>query len=143
MKHANADSFSCLPLVEDGDADTVAIIFTVSLIGGLPITASDIAAATAKDPILMYAYQYVLEGWPQGEVNDYLKSYHQKRDQLTKAASYGETRVVIPRVLQACLLKKLHYTHLGIVKMKLIVYSYMWWPKLDQNTEEIVKSCKV
>jgi len=62
MKHANADSLSCLPLAEDGDADTVAFIFTVSLIGGLPITASDIAAATAKDPILMYMYQYVLEG---------------------------------------------------------------------------------
>ena len=52
MKHVNADSLSCLPLNEDDDADTVAAIFTVSFIDGQPIMASDIAAATAKDPIL-------------------------------------------------------------------------------------------
>ena len=76
MKHANADSLSRLPLAEDDDADTVASIFTVSLIGGLPIMASDIAAATAKDPILMHVYQYILQVWPQGGVNDDLKSYY-------------------------------------------------------------------
>ena len=78
MKHANADSLSCLPLAEDDDADTVAAIFTVSFINGLPITAADIAAATAKDLILMRVYQYVLEGWPQGGVSDELKVHHQK-----------------------------------------------------------------
>ena len=74
MKHANADSLSRLPLIEDDNADTVAAIFTISLIDGLPIMASDNAAATAKDPILMRVYQYVLEGWPQGEVSDELKA---------------------------------------------------------------------
>jgi len=55
IKHANADSLSRLPLAEDDDADTVASIFTVSLIGGLLITASDIAAATAKVlPLCVY-----------------------------------------------------------------------------------------
>ena len=62
IKHANADSLSRLPLAEDDDADTVASIFTVSLNGGLPITASDNAAATAKDLILMRVYRYALEG---------------------------------------------------------------------------------
>ena len=83
MKHANADSLSCLPLNEDDDADTIAAIFTDSLIDGLPIMASDIAAATAKDPILMCVYQYGLEGRPQGGVSDELKAYHQKWDQLS------------------------------------------------------------
>ena len=31
---------------------------------GLLIMASDIAAATTKDPIIAQIYQYVLEGWP-------------------------------------------------------------------------------
>ena len=49
---------------------------------------------------------------------------------------------MIPQVLQGRLLNELHYTHPGIVKMKLLARSYMWWPKLDQNIEDIVKSCR-
>ena len=48
----------------------------------------------------------------------------------------------MPEVLQARLLNELHYTHPGIVKMKLLARSYMWWPKLDQNIEDMVKSCR-
>ena len=32
-------------------------------------------------------------------------------------------------------------THLGIVKMKSLARSYVWWPKMDTNLEEKVKSC--
>ena len=117
MKHANADSLSRLPLAEDDDADMVTSVFTVSLIGGLPITASDIAATTAKDPILMSVYQYVLEGWPQGGVNDDLKSYHQNRDQLSsdQGCVLWVTRVIIPQVLQARLL---YYTQNSPIMLK-------------------------
>jgi len=72
----------------------------------------------------MRVYQYILEGWPQGGVNDDLKSYHQKQDQLSsdQGCILWGTRVVIPQVLQAHLLKELHYTHPGIVKMKLLAH---------------------
>ena len=36
------------------------------------------------------------------------------------------TRVIVLEVLQGCLLNELHYTHPGIVKMKLQARSYMW-----------------
>ena len=32
--------------------------------------------------------------------------------------------------------------HPGIVKMKLLACSYMWWPKMDCDIEQIVRSCK-
>ena len=52
------------------------------------------------------------------------------------------TRVIIPPALQARLLQELHYTHPVMVKMKLLARSYMWWPRMDGNIEEIVRSCK-
>ena len=63
--HANVDSLSHLPLQEEDDSETAATMFKVSLIDGPPITASNIAAATTKDPSLSQVLQYTLEGRPQ------------------------------------------------------------------------------
>ena len=52
------------------------------------------------------------------------------------------TRVTVPEVLQRHLLNEPHYTHPGIVKIKLLACSYMWRPNLDQNINDLVKSCK-
>ena len=39
------------------------------------------------------------------------------------------------------MLNILHDTQPGIVKMKSLARSYVWWPKMDTNLEEKVKSC--
>ena len=39
------------------------------------------------------------------------------------------------------MLNILYGTHPGIVKMKSLARSYVWWPKMDTNLEEKVKSC--
>ena len=51
------------------------------------------------------------------------------------------SRVVIPPKHQAQLLAELHEGHLGIVKMKALARSYMWWPGMDKATEEVAKGC--
>ena len=123
-------------------SEAAAAMIKVFLMDGLPITAVDIAAAIAKDPIIAQVYQYVLEGWPQKGVNGNLKTFYQWRDQLStdQGCLLWGTRVVIPDKLQGRLLNELHHTHPGIVKIKLLAWNYMWWPKIDQNIEEIVKS---
>ena len=142
--HANADSLSRLPMQEEDESEVAATMFKVSLMDGLPITASDMAAATTKDAILSQVLQYTLEGWPQKGVSDNLKIFYQRRDQLStdQGCLLWGTRVIVPEVWHGRLLNELHYTHPGIVKMKLLARSYMWWPNLDQNIEDMVKSCK-
>ena len=141
--HANADSLSRLPIEGDKE-DTIDSMFKVFLVDGLPLTAADIAGETVKDPILSQVYQYVLGGWPQKGVSDALKPFYQQRDQLStdQGCLLWGTRVVIPDSLRSRLLKELHCTHPGIVKMKLLARSYMWWPGLDLHVERIVKNCQ-
>jgi hypothetical protein len=38
-------------------------------------------------------------------------------------------------------LDELHEGHLGIVKMKALARSYMWWPSIDQSIEDMAKTC--
>ncbi|PIO53906.1 integrase core domain protein, partial [Teladorsagia circumcincta] len=50
-------------------------------------------------------------------------------------------RVVIPEELQVKVLKELHVGHPGIVRMKKLARSYVYWPNLDKDCEEIVRNC--
>ena len=51
-------------------------------------------------------------------------------------------RVVIPAVLKKKILKDFHTGHLGMSRMKALVRSYVYWPGMDKDIENMVKSCK-
>lgn len=50
-------------------------------------------------------------------------------------------RVIIPEKLQNTVLKELHVGHPGIVRMKKIARSYVYWPNLDKDCETTVRNC--
>ena len=49
----------------------------------------------------------------------------------------------MPTSLQTCMLEELHFTHPGIVKLKLLACDYVWWHQIDQDIEELVSRCEV
>ena len=51
-------------------------------------------------------------------------------------------RVVIPTRYQEDMLQELRSSHPGIVRMKEMARSYLWWPKIDQEVEQTVKNCE-
>ena len=93
------------------------------------ITADKIANWTAKDPVLSQVRQFVEQGWPV-QVPDDLEAYGRRKHKLSvqHGVLFWGARVVIPPKGRDTLLDELHDTHPGIVKMKAVARSYLWWP---------------
>ena len=131
---------SRLPIPNDEPKED---IYYFSLVDDLPITSYEISQETVKDPILSRVLDYTLNGWPGHVKDDTLKPYCIRKDELTvdqNCVLWG-LRVIIPLKLQAKLLDDLHTEHPGMVRMKSLARSYLWWPCLDKQIEEKVSAC--
>ena len=143
--HMNADCLSRLPVSYSSlsDCSSISAVFNIHQIAALPVTAKQIALATQHDPVLSRVLHFTRVGWPQHHSQDELQPYWTKRLELTveEGCLLWGIRVIIPPTLQDKVLEELHTSHPGISRMKAIARSYTWWPGLDKEIEDLVKSC--
>ncbi|XP_060774421.1 uncharacterized protein K02A2.6-like [Neoarius graeffei] len=143
---ANADALSCLPL-----PSTVAVtpppleVLLLEMVPDAPLYASRIAALTLKDPILSHVLRWVLHGWPAKVPDARFKPFLNCRHELSahKDCLLWGSRVVVPNLAREGVLAMLHDAHPGIVRMKGLGRSYVWWPGMDAAIEQTVKSCDI
>ena len=132
LEHANADGFSRLPLKgnDSGEASfSVASLFNLSQIEVLPVDAEQLRKATASDPMLSKVRFFLQRGWPQ-DIDPLFRPYHQKQAELTEEAGcllWG-MRVVVPESCRRRVLDELHTGHQGMVRMKSLARTHVWWP---------------
>ncbi len=148
--HGNADCLSRLvapssnkPAEEPMDA-TINFIASQQL-DVLPVTASTIRNATARDPVLSKVQQLILYGWPSElqQQHKVLQPFFIRRQELSiiQGVIMWGIRVVVPSSLQQKIVQQLHECHFGIVKMKSLARQHVYWPNIDQHIEEIARSC--
>ncbi|XP_024868818.1 uncharacterized protein K02A2.6-like [Temnothorax curvispinosus] len=150
--NANADYCSRVPLPTMGDPVNKITFdeeeeveqyddfdqFVLHQVRQLPVRADHIARETRKDPHLGKIVQSLQAGQNLAHVG-----YKAPEANYTLAADclLFEHRVVVPPTLRQPILEDLHAAHLGIVKMKGMARSFVYWPGIDSDIERIAKSC--
>ena len=113
----------------------------------LPLNFSDVQQSTKKDPVLGKAFSFIQHGWtkaPTPTTDRELEKLYNHRDSLTTVQScilFGE-RLVIPKHLRKRCLQQHHQVHPGTQRMKAIARAYVYWPSIDSEIAEFVKSCQ-
>lgn len=86
---------------------------------------------------------WVHREWPQDQVADEFLPYRTRQHKLSVQSGcllWGN-RMAFPPELQTRILQTLHEGHPGIVWMKALGWSYIWWPKFDQAIVNWVARC--
>ena len=140
--NANADALSRLPLQDTAVPEYAPNDVHMVDLERAPVNAEEVNRHSMKDPELVKVMSYVQEGWPEdASCSD---SYKKKRHELSveRGTLLWGMRVVVPPTLRRQVLEELHKGHIGIVRMKALSRSYVYWPCMDTDIEGHVSSCE-
>ena len=107
------------------------------------VSYDEMVRETLKDRILSVVYDCLLKGRELPQSAEFLP-YHRVKDHLNidKECVLKANRVIVPVKLKDKVMQMLHSEHMGISKTKNLARYYVWWPKIDEDIENLVKSCE-
>ncbi|XP_045782541.1 uncharacterized protein K02A2.6-like [Maniola jurtina] len=120
-----------------------ALLLMAEKLEDFPCSAHEIASETKKDQTLSRVVHFLQCGWPNKVTDRNLRTYwlHRTELSLQDGCVLLGCRVVIPQPLRQSILSMLHTTHSGIVHTKALARSYVWWPQLNDDINELVSNC--
>ena len=141
---ANADVLSRLPLPEMPESVPIPgeTVLLMQNLQTSPITFNQLRQWTTQDPTLSKVHRLLLQGW-QHSNDPELKPYQVRHSELSVCdgcVMWGN-RVVVPQAGCKRVMEQLHDGHPGISRMKSLARSFVWWPQMDDDIADRVKSC--
>lgn len=138
--HGNADFLSRFPVEETSvhliDEPTIINLHQIQM---LPIQIDQLAKETQSDPEtaqLLSKLQNVDEKLSNAEYRELAKY------SIENGCILFGTRVYVPKKFRGAVLTELHMGHIGISKMKGLARTFVFWPRIDEDIERIVRACK-
>ncbi len=142
--HGNTDSLSWLPIP---DAPSVVplpgeVVLLMEALQNAQVSAQQIKLWTDRDPKSGTSCCKV-DGWLTEKDPD-LRPYQTRKDELSiqDGCVLWGSRVVVPPSGRSRVMEELHESHPGIARMKALARRFVWWPGMDAELEQKVKSCK-
>ena len=146
VNNGNADAFFRKPLVQtnlnsqtDDTTNNVLNIETIPFI----VSYDEMVRETRKDRILSVVDDCLIKGRGLPLSAEFLP-YQRIKDHLNidKECVLKANRVIVPVKLKDKVMQMLHSEHMSISKTKTFARYYVWWPKIDEDMENLVKSCE-
>ncbi|XP_052566467.1 uncharacterized protein K02A2.6-like [Culex pipiens pallens] len=112
----------------------------------VPVSFAALQKATATNATLQAVVKYIRDGWPssaESVTNSEVLPYFRRRESLSlvDGCVMFHDRVVVPNQFRSQILRQFHRGHPGMVRMKAIARSFVYWPGLDNEIEDFVKRC--
>ena len=106
------------------------------------LSPDNVARATADDDVLGRVLEWTINGWPPSVPEEY-SPYFKKKSELStlRDCLLWRNRVVIPDRLRQRVIRLVHSTHLGESYSKATARSIVWWPGIDGDIVDAVKTC--
>ena len=145
-KHSNADVCSRYPLkiVEDDDTDVADVFFNTFAETPI-INFNSVSRLTRLDSVLSKVLKFVLEGWPSRltKYQEDIRPYFERQTELSteQGCVLWGSRIIVPEKLREEVLELLHLAHQGVVAVKALARSYVWWPRINDDIEKMTKKC--
>ena len=97
------------------------------MLQSLPVTAKDIRAWTAHDPILSKVQTMLSAGWTES-TDPSFAPFMRRREELSldDGCIIWGSRIVVPPQGREKVLIELHQGHPGIARMKALARSFVW-----------------
>ncbi|CAB3992629.1 Retrovirus-related Pol poly from transposon [Paramuricea clavata] len=146
------------PLHEHNIAEEYVSLLTTSTVL-IAMTLAEIQDATLKDPTLRKLAEIIRsQQWHSVLDTDHscpndkdkynlrdLKAFHKIRHELTVTTNNDiilrGSRIVMPTTLRRRALELAHERHQGLIKTKRLLREKIWFPRIDQQAEEMIKYC--